>query len=328
MCIAAVPNCNYSISERSTDTTTTAKPSVVRFAMKLPRYNPQPTSSAAAGALLRGRGDDEVGLNVDGISGSAELRNTPRTGSSSTGVRRCQSANAGSRRARTSFIPNTNMMTKSRSHSQEPTSSSNLLRRTKPTELLPIPPSANNNNGHARPEDGNGVGGLVRSVDKTDLTRMYDYATWNMYERIVSARRQRLSAIDTQSSEASSTTQSSRRSSSDDGQRPQQATGVNKGGQSNAVNAVTNVPTFKSTQQSKLLNKTSSTDDSTLATSDETDKSSTTSSSWSRTDLPGTCPTMAVSTMPSFPNIGRPSSCPPSSGREDSDEHFIFELDM
>lgn len=326
MCIAAVTS-NYSNSRRTSysTATTTTKSSVVRFAMKLPCYNPHPTSSAAAGALLRGRDDHEVGLNVDG-SGSAELRNT-RTGSSSTGVRRCQSANAGSRRARTSFIPNTNMMTKSRSHSQEPTSSSNLLRRTKPTELLPIPPSATNDNGHARPDDGNGVGGLARSVDKTDLTRMYDYATWNMYERIVSARRRRLSAIDTQSSEASSTAPSSR-STSDDGQHPQQANGVNKGGQSTAVNAVTNVPTFKSTQQSKLLNKTSSTDDSTLATSDETDKSSTTSSSWSRTDSPGTCPTMAVSTMPSFPHIGRPSSCPPSSGREDSDDHFIFELDM
>ena len=322
MCIAAVTNCNYSNS-RSSYPTTTIKSSVVRFAMKLPRYNPHATSSAAAGALLRGR-DDGVGLNVDGC-GSVELRNTPRTGSSSTGVRRCQSANAGSRRARTSFIPNTNMMTKSRSHSQEPTSSSNLLRRTKPTELLPIPPSANNNNGHAT-EDGNGVGGLVRSVDKTDLTRMYDYATWNMYERIVSARRQRLSAIDTQSSESSSAATSSR--SSDDSQQPQQATGVNKGGQSTAINAVNHVPTFKSTQQSKFLNKTSSTDDSTLATSDETDKSSTASSSWSRTDSPGTCPTMAVSNMPSFPHIGRPSSCPPSSGREDSDDHFIFELDM
>ena len=86
------------------------------------------------------------------------------------------------------------------------------------------------------------------------------------------------------------------------------------------------------------LHKTSSHDESLAATADETDKSSTTSSSWSMTDLSGTFPGGSSSLVAAvFPNFeSRSSSCPlpganneyHQGGMNNKEDHFIFELDM
>mmetsp|Transcript_14750 Transcript_14750/g.30024 ORF Transcript_14750/g.30024 Transcript_14750/m.30024 type:complete len:311 (+) Transcript_14750:315-1247(+) len=55
------------------------------------------------------------------------------------------------------------------------------------TQILPIPCNGLNSSSSTSPS-------VASSVDKSDLTRMYDYATWNMYDRIVSARRSRLAS--------------------------------------------------------------------------------------------------------------------------------------
>jgi len=127
--------------------------------------------------------------------------------------------------------------------------------------------------------------------DAKDLTKLYDHATWNMYARIVSARRQRLQA------------------------------GPAGAGPTPAAKPA---PAH---------------DADSLAgqTADETDKSSTASSSWSRMDSPGRFPTGAGgSFLPVFePPSPAGSSLGPGgteavehqegTGEEDS---FIFELDM
>ena len=85
------------------------------------------------------------------------------------GGRRCQSAHA-----RPSAQRSDHRIKQVRSHSQEP----------KPSSGVPIP------------QNGRVSDPSESHVERTDLTRMYDYATWNMYERIVNARRQRLSWLD------------------------------------------------------------------------------------------------------------------------------------
>lgn len=329
-------------------TTTTSKARAVRFVMKLPRYNPQP-STAAAGAL---RGDDQKNLHVE--DEKVTLPHPPRqqqqqqqtrrhSGSSASLTRRSQSANAVTRtRPRTSFLPD---MTKSRSHSQEP-----LRRRVggggginNKTEALPITPTGQ----AARPE-GEGVGASGENVDKGDLTRMYDYATWNMYERIVTARRRRLANIDQETISSTATTSSSRRSSDvpSESSSPRSSnqedssgsvtSSCSKGQQGTEV-VYTTVPTKQSSSrpsqpQSSTLKNSSSHDDSTMATADETDKSSTASSSWSRTDSPAQFPFLANGNgIVPFPSLQRPVSCPPSGEHQASsgeDEHFIFPMDM
>jgi len=309
--------------------------------MKLPRYNPQP-STAAAGAL---RGDDQKNLHED--DEKVTLPHPPRqqqqqprrhSGSSASLTRRCQSANAVTRtRPRTSFLPD---MTKSRSHSQEP------LRRQvggiggiNKTEALPITPTGQ----AARPE-GEGVGASGANVDKGDLTRMYDYATWNMYERIVTARRRRLANIDQETISSAATTSSSRRSSdvpsessSPRSSNQEDSSGSVTTGQQGTEVVYTTVPTKQqssrpSQPQSSTLKNSSSHDDSTMATADETDKSSTASSSWSRTDSPAQFPFLANGNgIVPFPSLQRPVSCPPSGEHQASsgeDEHFIFPMDM
>lgn len=98
---------------------------------------------------------------------SANSNNT--NASHGINIRKTQSASAASsRNQRTSPI---------RTAQQGPSNQD-----SHPTQGLPIP---------CQP---GGRSSLSRSVDKSDLTRMYDYATWNMYERIVSARRMRLAS--------------------------------------------------------------------------------------------------------------------------------------
>jgi len=332
-------NCYHSYSRPLT--TATSKTRAVRFVMKLPRYNPQP-STAAAGAL---RGDDQKNLHED--DEKVTLPHPPRqqqqqqprrhSGSSASLTRRCQSANAVTRtRPRTSFLPD---MTKSRSHSQEP-----LRRRVggginNKTEALPITPTGQ----AARPE-GEGVGASGANVDKGDLTRMYDYATWNMYERIVTARRRRLANIDQETISSTATTSSSRRSSdvpsessSPRSSNQEDSSGSVTTGQQGTEVVYTTVPTKQSSSrpsqpQSSTLKNSSSHDDSTMATADETDKSSTASSSWSRTDSPAQFPFLANGNgIVPFPSLQRPVSCPPSGEHQASsgeDEHFIFPMDM
>ena len=331
-------NCYHSYSRPLT--TTTSKTRAVRFVMKLPRYNPQP-STAAAGAL---RGDDQkMTLHVEDVEKVTlphprQQQQQPRrhSGSSASVTRRCQSANAVTRtRPRTSFIPD---MTKSRSHSQEP-----LRGRVgggggiNKTEALPITPT-----GQAARSEGEGVGASGANVDKGDLTRMYDYATWHMYERIVTARRRRLANID-QETMSSATTSSSRRSSdiTSESSSPRSSNQEDSSrsittGQQGTEVVYTTVPTKQSSRpsqpQSSMLKNSSSHDDSTMATADETDKSSTASSSWSRTDSPAQFPFLANGNgIVPFPSLQRPVSCPPSGEHQASsgeDEHFIFPMDM
>eukprot|EP01083_Nonionella_stella_P221983 792531_1 len=312
MCMPVQSNCYYSYSRPLT----TSKTRAVQFVMKLPRYNnPQP-STAAAGAL---RGDDQKNLLQQDEKVTPHPRQQqqqPRrhSGSSASLTRRCQSANDALTRSRTSFIPD---MTKSRSHSQEPRRRVGVNK----TEALPITPT-----GQVARLEGEGVGASGENVDKGDLTRMYDYATWNMYERIVTARRRRLANIDQET--ISSATSSSRRSSdvpsesSSPSQEDSSGSGTTSCSKGQGTEVVyTTVPTKQSSrpsQQSSILNKSSSHDDSTLATADETDKSSTSSSSfagssWSRTDSPAQFPYLANGNgIVPFPSLQRPVSCPPS----------------
>ena len=303
----------------------------VRFAMKLPRYNSQP-SSAAAGTLLRGSRDEqhtspsavEVG---DKTRRNGVVRRVPSSGkptsTSTTTVRRCQSANVSSRT--TSFIPH------ARSHSQEPSRQATAINRS---EELPIPSSSDQGQSSSSARFTNGEG---ENVDKGDLTRMYDYATWNMYERIVSARRFRLSAIDSSGEEEATTTTACRSSAPNVAATKNSSQTATSGGavattssskrqDSVAVNAVPTVPN----PIAKVLKKQASprSDDSTLATADETDRESTTSSSWSRD---GTFPVqVALSStgLASFPRLDRPASCPPQPSSSGEEDHLIFDLDL
>lgn len=318
-------------------------PGVVRFAMK-PRH-----SSTAAEALLRGREPEEHHRlyqqhhhhHLNQAHQAFHQVSTPRTSNGLAGVRRVQSANASSssasasmgRRSRSVIAaagPARECMHKSRSHSHGPavhhahsSSSSYVQQRYLPvhqpsrTQELPIPASSGAGSRH-------GADGLARSVDKTDLARMYDYATWNMYERIVNARRRRLSELDRQGAGSEEASSSSSESSPSSGSS-------NFKQYAPAKKAASSAARQQRQQNQPALSKTSSHDDAnTLATADETDKSSTTSSSWSRTDSPGTFPAASGNVV--FPNFdhARSMSCPPPVDHMglDDDEHFIFELDM
>ena len=283
----------------------------VTFAMKLPRFNActtttnkemdsasqqqqqMPTPHASSS-----RGDDD-----DRSSHGSAAATGPSIASN---MRRCQSVDV-SQRPR--GFP---AMHKSRSHSGEPRPSSQKQHQR--TQELPIPPCQNGV--HNRPS--------LSSVDESDLTRMYDYATWNMYERIVSARRQRLSAEMAQQEKQSSSDSSSSQN------------GANNKVATLAAAAATGSNAMDTKPQP--LYKTSSHDESLAATADETDKSSTTSSSWSMTDLSGTFPGGSSSLVAAvFPNFeSRSSSCPlpganneyHQGGMNNEEDHFIFELDM
>lgn len=301
--------------------------STVRFAMKLPRCGPFASngnaSSAAANATASGRSRDSSPLGRRVADEMRTTDNTPRASgrggglegshhSSTTTVscgnlsnmRRVHSANCASARRRSAGgITQSSSIHKSRSHSHS--SSSTVPRRSaqatssRPTEELPIPPSKD------------GTNRSIHTVDKGDLTRMYDYATWNMYERIVNARRQRLSQVNTMSAPSS----------------PSDAGGAGPIVRPPAAN----VETKKQQQQPLYKLSIQGDESSTAATADETDKSSTASSSWSRNDSPKTLPSGLVNVsglvFPHFEAEQRAASCPPSAGGEDED-HFIFQLDM
>ena len=235
-------------------------------------------------------------------------------------MRRSQSANATRYRSR-GFAAGMleHSMHKRTSHSQEPIPSTGAWYdhhdyQDSQTQELPIPP-ADQYALHCR------GGPSVTVENKNDLTRMYDYATWNMYERIVSARRRRSTELETQQpSEPSSPTLGSGSGKKSAIRRPSESTA---GSSRSSERAST-------TLGASQLSKNSSHDDtSTAATADETDKSSTTSSSWSRTDSPMTYPTYhhAFSSL----TDRDVSSCPPpgaAANDADTEDHFIFQLDM
>lgn len=112
------------------------------------------------------------------------------------GMRRVQSANASRPRGAVGATSdrNTPLETaqKSRSHSQEARTTRNansgyevVVAPPPPSEQLPIPQCKNTLLEIARTKS-----------DQTDLRRMYDYATWNMYDRIVSARNKKRMSLE------------------------------------------------------------------------------------------------------------------------------------
>ncbi|KAL3789470.1 hypothetical protein ACHAWO_002799 [Cyclotella atomus] len=201
------------------------------------------------------------------------------------GGRRCQSAHA------RQSAPRSDRIKQARSHSQEPKTT---------TGVLPIPQTARLND----PSESH--------VERSDLTRMYDYATWNMYERIVNARRQRLSWLDAQQkldkegSAATTPTADTLSLGADNITSPEAMDGE--------------------------LNKAHSRGDSfvTSTTVDdvESDKSSTTlssaSSSVSNSSLPGTL----KKTVFSLGAVKASLNQEMQGHSEETEEHFIFEMDM
>jgi hypothetical protein len=202
------------------------------------------------------------------------------------------------------------------------------------TRELPIPAAS----GSSFPESGN------NAAEESDLVRMYDYATWNMYERIVSARRKRLAQIDLQQRREA---EEEDRKGADPAAAPSSASASapRLAATSDAVAVPSaNMREERQHQQQRpslqTLNKNLSHDEnSTLATADETDRASTTSS-WSRADSPLVHPPEQHG-FPSLRRLGFPSSSsmgrcayPNNEGRRlsttnnNEEDAFIFELDM
>lgn len=341
------------------------------------------SSTAAAGALQGRAEDDERNNNTMKMDTKTRAtKPTAPSSSSSNGqvhvVRRCQSANTSAAIAATTAtsrrhpLPSVGdaYIRKSRSHNDSKmttttTTNNHLLHFYRPscsrakeavvdedideddepsgvrTPELPIPAPTSHSHERSGGGTGDGTGG---NVDEGDLTRMYDFATWNMYERIVSARRQRLTSTAVSGTSTSSTTSvatagiSSSQAPSrkknhamEGGESKRQACEEKNGGQQcndgratsssfswltqgfkssdrsakiHGSSAVTVAAVASASSEAAVAAMTSSKpqldckrssivsdcESATLATADETDKSSTTSSSWSRTDSPGTFP--------------------------------------
>lgn len=120
------------------------------------------------------------------------------------GMRRVQSANASRPRGAVGTTAGRNKplstVHKSRSHSQETVRrNANAVYEVAPpppaSEQLPIPQCKNTLLEIARTKS-----------DQTDLRRMYDYATWNMYDRIVSARNRKRMSLEADNSDDLDTT--------------------------------------------------------------------------------------------------------------------------
>lgn len=152
-------------------------------------------NDSAAVVVVRNIDDMRQQLQVPSTSsewGAAPTMTTNRVG----GMRRVRSANASRPRqgggGGVGGGGGDASSSSARSHSQEARSSSNSSNNTvfgsppPPSEQLPIPQCESTLLEIAR-----------NKSDHTDLRRMYDYATWNMYDRIVSARnKKRLSELE------------------------------------------------------------------------------------------------------------------------------------
>jgi hypothetical protein len=160
---------------------------VVRFAMKFPLFGNNATNQNSYDR------QDEYGPRDRRNNGEAPEWGDPatvRADDNGGGIRRVQSVNAsrrvvGGASLSTTYAPSRTGH-KTRSHSQEARSSHNSDFGQQPSQQLPIPQCKNTLLEMARDK-----------TDHSDLRRMYDYATWNMYDRIVSARnKKRLSELE------------------------------------------------------------------------------------------------------------------------------------
>ena len=276
---------------------------------------------------------------------AATLLPLPRAAPSDASLRRCQSA-------RPHVHPPGHgdrdhpSLHRTRSHSQK-----TARGRGGSSQQLPIPPMRSSYidscvQRQSPPRRGH--------AEESDLARMYDYATWNMYERIVSARRRRLALIEQQvrRDDEAEEDKAIRKASA------AVAAVAAAAGPAKSDAVVWPAPTESDGSWARqrptpiaaaALHKSSSNDEnSTLATADETDRALTTSS-WSRADSPidpmhgqrtGGCGDLAASAgssgMPSLRRLGFPSSSRNDDGRREAttngdnkeDDAFIFELDM
>mmetsp|Transcript_1741 Transcript_1741/g.4193 ORF Transcript_1741/g.4193 Transcript_1741/m.4193 type:complete len:275 (+) Transcript_1741:128-952(+) len=257
--------------------------------MKLPRYNTT-WESAASRRELKGAAQPQ-----------GEHRQQPSmTRNASSGARRSQSVAPRRQSVHHSAYER-------RSHSTEPSPSS--MR----SEELPIPRVG-----------GRTTSSSIHNVDANELVKMYDFATWNMYERIVSARRRRLQIDSKQQSATASTSAATSRQSSpgqDDERRASDkgSPGCNRGDserrRSRTASAATAVKTRGPADTSNSA--------ATSMTTDETDKSSSTSS-LTRTDSAGTFPGLVLQLEQIAAAAKREAA---HEGIGTSDE-FIFEMDL
>lgn len=310
--------------------------------MRLPRLTTARTANAADDAAGGGASHRPAEEEEPLVVATKKVTKTTSTTSTATAttllprafaaaasdpaMRRCKSARpreSDSDHADREFA---STMQRTRSHSQKTA----YMR----TRELPIPAAS----GSSFPESGN------NAAEESDLVRMYDYATWNMYERIVSARRKRLAQIDLQQRREA---EEEDRKGADPAAAPSSASASapRLAATSDAV-AVPSANMREERQQQQqrpslqTLNKNLSHDEnSTLATADETDRASTTSS-WSRADSPLVHPPEQHG-FPSLRRLGFPSSSsmgrcayPNNEGRRlsttnnNEEDAFIFELDM
>jgi hypothetical protein len=207
-------------------------------------------------------------------------------------------------------------------------------------------------------------GGVQRSspprrghAEESEIARMYDYATWIMYERIVSARRRRLALIDQQLRREEEEKEEEERRAGD----AVVVVVVVAAADSSRVSSTAACPAtwdavvmlaperdepraWRRPTPQAVLHKNSSNDDN---SDDETERASTTSS-WSRADShlnPGheqrqrggaESATARSPGLPSPRRLGFPSSSKNDEGRHEmttngnnnEDDAFIFELEM
>jgi len=190
MCTASLEKGYHWNSAKKTNAS--QKKQHVRFAMKLPLFSSQKVCNDDENNDISRERQYEDSMAASPVRQQAQCTwAAPHHAKNTTfnyggGMRRVQSANASRPRGAVGAASGMNnplgMAHKSRSHSQESRSSRNAV----PSEQLPIPQCKNTLLEIARTKS-----------DQTDLRRMYDYATWNMYDRIVSARnKKRISEAD------------------------------------------------------------------------------------------------------------------------------------
>ena len=190
MCTASLEKGYYWNSAKNT-TPSQKKQVRFAFAMKLPLFSCQKVcDDDENNAISRGREHAEETMAAAVRQQEKSTRGAPHSPNAAVnlgggGMRRVKSANASRPRGAVSSAEESGMnnpFPKSRSHSQESRPRNAVYEEVvappaPPSEQLPIPQCKNKLLEIAR-----------KNSDQTDLRRMYDYATWNMYDRIVSAR--------------------------------------------------------------------------------------------------------------------------------------------
>ena len=169
--------------------------STVRFAMKLPRHNGHCCNNDSNGNATSGIG--HVAYHGDVVHNLPSHNNMRRSQSASSAAKISRTSSLSMKHYSNNHIYNKINKSRSHCHSQEVPSNKELYQIT---QVLPIPNNSNKCLG--RSSQGSSLSG---SMDKSDLTRMYDHATWNMYERIVNARRTKLRQLDSSTNHANRT---------------------------------------------------------------------------------------------------------------------------